>query len=77
VRAFHERMPVVLTKDAAAKWLTPGALSDADLAELFAPAADDFLLAEPVSDLVNSPRVDDPKCVEVEAGLFPAGAPCA
>jgi len=70
VRPFHERMPVVLTKDAAAKWLTPGPLGDAECAEFFAPAADDFLLAEPVCDLVNSPRVDDPKCVEVPGDLF-------
>jgi putative SOS response-associated peptidase YedK len=70
VRRFHERMPVMLTKDSAAKWLTPGALSDADLVEFFSPAAADFLLAEPVCDIVNSPRVDDPKCVEVLGNLF-------
>jgi putative SOS response-associated peptidase YedK len=70
VHPFHERMPVILTTDAGAKWLKPGPLSDVDAAELFAPAADDFLITEPVCDLVNSPRVDDPKCIEVVKELF-------
>src|SRR5262245_59079739 len=72
VRPFHERMPVTLTKDAAEKWLAPGVLNDADCAEVFTPAADDFLFAEPVSEIVNSPRIDDPKCVEVNREMFSA-----
>jgi putative SOS response-associated peptidase YedK len=64
VRPFHERMPVILTDGAADRWLTPGLISPTDAEKLITPAPDGFLIADRVSDRVNSPRIDDPSCIE-------------
>jgi putative SOS response-associated peptidase YedK len=67
VRPFHDRMPVILTPGQAADWL---AAADAALLQ---PTADDFLIATAVDPIVNSPRVDDARCVAPppqDASLF-------
>jgi putative SOS response-associated peptidase YedK len=67
VRPFHERMPLILTNVAVDRWLTPAPLAADAAAALFAPLPEEFLIAEPVSTLVNSPRVDDARCIEVQS----------
>lgn len=61
VAGIHDRMPVILGPDAYATWLEgpPGQLKT-----LLAPAADDLLVATPVSSRVNSAANDDAACVK-------------
>ncbi len=61
--AIHDRMPLVLERDAWDRWLDPTA-TDADaIAPLLAPRTPD-LAVHPVSAYVNDPRHDDPTCIE-------------
>jgi putative SOS response-associated peptidase YedK len=59
VDAVHDRMPLVIPRDAFARWIDPGA----DVSDLLRPTAT-TLVATPVSPFVNSPRNDDPRCLE-------------
>jgi putative SOS response-associated peptidase YedK len=70
VEPFHDRMPVVLSPDAHGRWLEPSRAETMTkdeceaLRHLLTPAPADFLVATPVSKRVNSPRFDDPACIE-------------
>jgi putative SOS response-associated peptidase YedK len=70
-KPFHERMPVIVPTEKFSRWLSQETKPDG-LSRLIAPISDDFLTVEPVSDVVNSPNVDDPRCIEVvhDSGLF-------
>lgn len=60
----HDRMPAVLSAEECGVWLACGA-DDAEAARaLLRPCAADRLSCVPVSTWVNSPRHDDPRCVE-------------
>jgi len=59
----HDRMPVVLDRAGCAAWLAPTTPST-DLAPLLLPAPDDATVFHAVSRRVNSPRHDDPACLE-------------
>lgn len=59
---IHDRMPVVLSADAAARWLDE-ATTPEQLTALCVPLADDALERHRVSQLVNSARNDSPECV--------------
>lgn len=60
---IHDRMPVILPPTEYARWLDP-ALRDADsLAPLLVPFPPDKMLALQVSPRVNSPAVDDERCM--------------
>ncbi|MGD0679288.1 MAG: SOS response-associated peptidase [Polyangiaceae bacterium] len=69
VDAIHDRMPLIIPRDACARWLKP----DADVTDLLIPS-ERHLVAIPVSPYVNSPTHDDPKCIEpaepVQGSLF-------
>jgi len=60
VGAIHDRMPVLLPRDAWARWLDPGNADPAELLGLLVPAPDDVLALIPVSKAVNSVRNDSP-----------------
>jgi putative SOS response-associated peptidase YedK len=60
---IHDRMPVILSRDAQARWLDP-THPPADLRDLLAPSADAELEAWEVSTLVNSPANDVAECLE-------------
>ncbi len=62
LRAIHDRMPVVLARDAYAAWLASDAKA-ADLEPLLVPAPEDALIATPVSTRVNQIANDDPACI--------------
>jgi putative SOS response-associated peptidase YedK len=62
VRPLHDRMPVIVAPESLAAWLKPGVLATTE--PFFHPAPDGLLLAERVSERVNSPRLDDPACIE-------------
>jgi putative SOS response-associated peptidase YedK len=69
VRALHDRMPVILPRDAEETWLDPETPAP-ELHELLAPAA--TLVARPVSRAVNDARHDAPDCLDPpeQAALF-------
>jgi putative SOS response-associated peptidase YedK len=63
-RDIHDRMPVILPAKSYQVWLDPAVLSIEKLASLLVPFSSDEMEAYPVSDLVNSPAHEDPRCVE-------------
>jgi putative SOS response-associated peptidase YedK len=60
---LHDRMPVILPAEAFDLWLDPEFQSKEQLQALLRPYPNDDLIATPVSTLVNSPKNDDPCCV--------------
>jgi putative SOS response-associated peptidase YedK len=56
-------MPVILDEKSVAEWLD-GQSEVQELTDLLKPADERLLIATPVSTLVNSPKNEDPKCVE-------------
>lgn len=63
VAPIHERMPVILSRASGTRWIEPGLLGAGELAELLAPCSAEAIVAVKVSDWVNSPSHDDPRCV--------------
>jgi putative SOS response-associated peptidase YedK len=63
LRHIHPRMPVILPPEGYGEWLDT-AREAPDLQDLFRPLPGESLEAHPVSTLVNSPRNDDPTCIE-------------
>lgn len=57
VRPIHDRMPVMLTGSSIGDWLKRGDPS------VLIPSPEDFLVADRVSKLVNSPSNDSPECI--------------
>jgi putative SOS response-associated peptidase YedK len=66
LEGIHDRMPVILPRDAYNAWLDPDADRE-ELGELMIPYPHDDLEAYPVSRFVNSPRNNDERCVEPAA----------
>jgi putative SOS response-associated peptidase YedK len=64
LRPLHERMPVILEPGAYGAWLDPASTNADDVKALLRPFAGDALAFDPVSTRVNSPRNDDPSCIE-------------
>jgi putative SOS response-associated peptidase YedK len=67
VAPIHDRMPVILEREAEAEWLQPEAAPDR-LAALLVPT-DDVTVTE-VSDAVNDVRQDGPALIEPPLRLF-------
>ena len=63
VATIHDRMPVVLPRDAESVWLDDTIEDPSQLRELLTPYPGDRMAAYSVSMLVNSPRNDLPECV--------------
>lgn len=64
VRPFHDRMPIILPTSAYAMWLDPRVQRPDTLLPLLDAYPADEMIAFPVSMRVNSPRHDDPDCVQ-------------
>lgn len=60
---IHNRMPVILPRDAYPIWLDPGEQKLNQLSSLLRPYPADEMQAYPVSRLVNSPSNDSPQCI--------------
>lgn len=60
---IHNRMPVVLPRDAYEAWLAPGERDPRDLQHLLTPYPAEEMVAYPVSLMVNNPANDDPGCI--------------
>ena len=64
VATVHDRMPVILAPEHRASWLDP---STSDVGSLLVPCPAEWLETLPVSSRVNSPKYDDPACLEPAA----------
>lgn len=60
---IHDRMPAILRPEAREVWLDPEFPGKAALLAVLKPYDDDDLIATPVGSFVNSPRNDDPFCI--------------
>jgi putative SOS response-associated peptidase YedK len=59
----HDRMPVILPREAFAAWIDPSPDDPRLLTRLLEPFPDAEMTAYPVSTAVNSPANDDPSCI--------------
>lgn len=64
IAALHDRMPVILDRAAAARWLDRAEADLGALEALMVPAPDDLLEAVPVGRRVGNPRFDDPELMQ-------------
>lgn len=60
---IHDRMPVILSKEKRAAWLEPGRDVE-ELKSFLVPYPASQMDAYPISPLVGSPKIDDPKLIE-------------
>lgn len=64
LQSIHNRMPVILHRDAYAQWLDPQPQSAELLSSLLVPYPAHEMAAHPVSRLVNKPDFDSPECIQ-------------
>lgn len=64
VAKIHNRMPVVLPREAYDRWLDPAEMDPADLDSLLQPFPAEEMTAYPVSRLVNKPQNDVPEVIQ-------------
>lgn len=69
IKPVHDRMPVILRREAESLWLDPAANRD-DLAGALTPFPTDDLQMREVSDAVNDVRQDGPHLLEPSLKLF-------
>lgn len=63
-KPIHHRMPVILSPEAFGSWLDPSKQSTKEMRALLTPFSASKMEAWPVSSRVNSPRFDEPGCLE-------------
>lgn len=63
VAPIHDRMPVILPRDAYDPWLTTSTADPAEFMKWLRPCPDDLLEAYEVSPVVNAVSRDDPTCI--------------
>jgi putative SOS response-associated peptidase YedK len=59
----HDRMPVILARENEERWLSREPIAPQDLARILVPYPAPGMKRVPVSDLVNSPAVDDERVI--------------
>ena len=64
VRDIHDRMPLIIPGELYKRWLEPAEVSPEQVEEMLKPYPAVEMEAVPVSRLVNSPKVDEPRCIE-------------
>ncbi len=64
MQPIHHRMPVILKRENEARWIDPKINSPSDIQSLIVQDPDTYLQSWQVSNLVNSPLNNDPKCLE-------------
>ncbi len=64
LRPIHDRMPVILTKEAEAVWLDPTIQDPTKLLPLLTPYPPEEMEVHTVSTWVNNPAHDSPACIE-------------
>ncbi|MBL8999702.1 MAG: SOS response-associated peptidase [Phycisphaerae bacterium] len=68
MRPIHDRMPVILPMTEIGRWLDPATDDAATVAAMLRPAPAAGMIARPVTMRVNSPKHDDPGCLESDTG---------
>jgi putative SOS response-associated peptidase YedK len=64
MEVIHSRMPLALPMSAVDTWLSPGERTAEELAEVLQREPDvGHLVTRQISELVNSPRNDEPECI--------------
>jgi len=63
VASVHTRMPVILSRENEALWLADGSLPQGSPGMLLTPYPPEAMEMYPVTDLVNTPSVDDERVV--------------
>lgn len=61
---IHDRMPVIIPEELWDHWLAPLPLDGADREAVLAPAPDDLLVVERVSERVNNPKNEGAELIE-------------
>ena len=61
---IHDRMPVIVPREDWEEWFAPGELAEQSFQRIMTPYAAEAMSVVAVSPLVNSARVDDPRCCE-------------
>ena len=61
---IHDRMPVILHKDDEQTWLNPKVQDSQLLSKYLQPFPQELMEAYEVSSLVNSPKNNQPQCIE-------------
>lgn len=74
LKPIHDRMPVILRREAEAVWLDEAA-TPADLLDIMQPYREDGVSAYAVSIRVNSPRNDDASLIEATRPVAPSPPP--
>jgi putative SOS response-associated peptidase YedK len=64
VAPIHNRMPVILPRQAYDRWLDPDPVSSGSLDGLLSPYPAEEMVAYPVSRYVNDPGNDTPECIK-------------
>lgn len=64
LKPIHDRMPVILTREAEAVWLDPTIQDPERLLSLLKPYPAEEMEVYPVNLRVNDPGNDDPECIE-------------
>ena len=64
IRLVHDRMPVILERNAEDNWLNPDWKDSQKLSELLKPFAPDQMESYYVSPMVNSPKNDLIQCIQ-------------
>lgn len=70
VKPIHNRMPVILPREAENIWLNPSLTDSQVLNNLLIPYPAELMKAYKISDLVNSPSNNTPKIVEAIAESY-------
>jgi putative SOS response-associated peptidase YedK len=73
VAPLHDRMPVILPRDAEEVWLDPGTATE-ELRSMLGPLPPGDTLVRAVGPAVNDARYDGPECLEPPAAV-PPGQP--
>jgi len=64
MKKLHDRMPVIIPRDAYELWLDEEVQDPAELEKLISPISGGLMEAYPISKRINSPRNDDAACLE-------------
>jgi putative SOS response-associated peptidase YedK len=64
MKEMHDRMPVILPRDAMRRWIDSGEKAAGELDDLLLPFASEMMEAYPVSKDVNSPRNEGVRLIE-------------
>jgi len=64
LKSIHDRMPVILTREAEIIWLDPAIQDPVWLLPLLKPYLAEEMEVYPVSTLVNNPANDGPECIK-------------